>query len=226
MSGGIASSASATGAIETTGTSAVSSEGSSVSTSPSAGSGASGGSSSTGGVESPLVAFCRPPCDRASDCAGDGPYFDEDNYECVDGGCIWIGCTADSDCPDASQVCRPTDDGTGVYNFCVQSCENPDACGQGMGPYVPSNYSCIDGGCIFDGCSADAECEDVSPGTRCVPEQSKFCLRPCTVPGDCTTGAGAAWDADNFACERGVCVYLGCNGDRECDGEQVCQAPT
>lgn len=186
---------------------------------------ASGVGTSTGG-NSKLdpVAFCRPPCAQPIDCAGDGPYFDEDNYECVGGGCIWLGCVADSDCPDPSQVCRATDDGTGVDMYCVAGCASAGSCGQGMGPFVPSNYSCIDGGCIFDGCSSDGECEELSPGTRCVPELSKFCLRTCTEPEDCTTGTPAS-DGDNFECAEGVCVYLGCNGDRECDGEQVCQAP-
>jgi len=186
----------------------------------------SGDSGATGGAEPPAIAFCRQPCTSPADCAMDiGPAYDADHYECVDGGCVWIGCLDDTDCSDRTQVCRPNDDGTGIDNFCLQSCADSSSCGIGTGPYVASNYSCVDGGCIFDGCSSDAECDAASPGTRCVPALSKFCLRSCTEPDDCTTGVGAAWDGDNFECERGVCIYVGCNGDRECDDEQVCRPP-
>jgi hypothetical protein len=45
----------------------------------------------------------------------------------------------------------------------------------------------------------------------------KSCVYACTSPADCSTQpAGGVWDADNYACQNGGCVYIGCNDDAEC----------
>jgi hypothetical protein len=43
-----------------------------------------------------------------------------------------------------------------------------------------------------------------------------FCQIGCTAAADCTSGS-AAFDADNYRCEAGVCRYTGCNSDAECE---------
>jgi hypothetical protein len=37
----------------------------------------------------------------------------------------------------------------------------------------------------------------------------------CTVAADCAT-TSAAYDADNYACDSGLCHYVGCKNDAEC----------
>lgn len=50
------------------------------------------------------------------------------------------------------------------------------------------------------------------------PAAEKFCQYVCTTASDCVqAGANAITDADNYKCEDGKCVYLGCLSDAECD---------
>ncbi|MBR6421139.1 hypothetical protein IKS86_00290 [bacterium] len=62
---------------------------------------------------------------------------------------------------------------------------------------------------------ADKESEEPSPEE---PATEKFCQYVCTTASDCVpAGANAITDADNYKCEDGKCVYLGCLSDDECD---------
>ena len=46
----------------------------------------------------------------------------------------------------------------------------------------------------------------------------KYCVMGCSTASDCVpAGANAITDADNYKCEDGKCVYLGCLSDDECD---------
>lgn len=55
-----------------------------------------------------------------------------------------------------------------------------------------------------------------------------YCTAGCTTAADCATGgAGTILDADNYRCDAGVCVWLGCLSTQECmatypQGEYVC----
>ena len=43
------------------------------------------------------------------------------------------------------------------------------------------------------------------------------CIPTCSAPADCTTGQGpAVFDANHYACDSGICRYLGCATDQEC----------
>lgn len=42
------------------------------------------------------------------------------------------------------------------------------------------------------------------------------CVAACAVAADCSLGL-PAYDADNYACVAGGCVYAGCNTEAECD---------
>lgn len=53
------------------------------------------------------------------------------------------------------------------------------------------------------------------------------CVKSCIGVGDCSLGS-AAFDADNYSCTAGSCVYKGCNNDSECkssfsDPSYVCR---
>jgi|GEM_PF-1949903 hypothetical protein len=47
----------------------------------------------------------------------------------------------------------------------------------------------------------------------------KYCVIGCTTASDCVTGtdSNALFDADNYKCDSGKCIYLGCLSDAECD---------
>lgn len=185
--------------------------------------GAGDDATSTGAEIDVSVPFCRPPCLLPNDCAGQPPLYDAPNWACVDAGCVWLGCLDDGECA-LDQRCVALDDtGGGILQFCVASCVTSDDCGSGSGPYIAENYDCIDGACIFNGCGSDEECEAVSSGLGCFPRDADVCLQTCVDSSDCGSGA-AAWDADNYECIDGACIYLGCLGDSECDGDAVCVA--
>jgi hypothetical protein len=42
------------------------------------------------------------------------------------------------------------------------------------------------------------------------------CLETCSTRADCGVGTSPAYDADNYACEGGYCIYSGCLSDDEC----------
>lgn len=43
------------------------------------------------------------------------------------------------------------------------------------------------------------------------------CKQGCATANDCIiNGGGAAYDVDNYACNKGACDYTGCNSDAEC----------
>jgi hypothetical protein len=50
-----------------------------------------------------------------------------------------------------------------------------------------------------------------------------MCVPTCQTSEDCVLGAGAAYDADNYDCTDGECVWTGCNSNDECGQGQVCE---
>ena len=106
------------------------------------------------------------------------------------------------------------------------TCDAPADCDLGAGPaYDADNYACVSGGCVYQGCNTTSECQtlgdyvchDAGLGTR-------HCFPACAGPADCDLGAGPAFDADNYTCDEGACLYAGCNDTSECAalGDYVC----
>ena len=109
------------------------------------------------------------------------------------------------------------------------------ACGGGGGrragadasaPGTDASVVLPDGAVVFDASVPDS----ATPGTDAGPPPTplSFCQLGCTAAANCTT-ASAAFDADNYRCDTGRCVYTGCNGDAECaatfsDPRYVCRA--
>ncbi len=56
------------------------------------------------------------------------------------------------------------------------------------------------------------------PTDPAAPDMPTVCRAGCTTAADCVQGGGTltAYDADNYACESGVCRYTGCRSDTEC----------
>ena len=104
---------------------------------------------------------------------------------------------------------------------CYVQCSTVDDCVHPAAPFDADNYACEGSFCIYKGCNSTAECvEAVGPKYACAQypgTAQKDCHRQCSTVDDCVgSGTGAAYDADNFACEGGICVYKGCNSTAEC----------
>ena len=170
--------------------------------------------------------ICLPACTTVADCtAGTLPAYDADNYSCDAGGCVYNGCNNDQECADSSSgVCRPSS-GQGV-SYCTPTCATAADCDLGTPAYDADNYSCDAGACVFTGCNTDQECAASNVGTICHDFGSiRSCANPCSTAADCGQGV-PAFDADNYACESGICTYTGCNSDQECSASgsaQVCR---
>ena len=182
-------------------------------------SGGTGGSGSGGtGGSTTRPRQCSPGCTSAANCAiPNAPANDADNYACQNGACVYTGCLSDSECSSQNPgtVCRllaPIN----IKN-CIKSCKVPADCAQTAATYDADNYTCDSGACVYHGCNNDAECNKDYPGRVCRSEGTgdKSCYQTCTVAKDCAL-SGPAFDADNFACQGGICTYLGCNSDAEC----------
>lgn len=154
---------------------------------------------------------CLASCVRRADCAGEPPLFDEKNWECFEGGCVWLGCRHDGECGEGERCLLAEE-----VPICVSACQQSDDCGSGEGPFVPENYACSDGACEYLGCGADEECAQLEPSSLCFEEHGSACLQPCEVTGDC----GSA----ELTCADGACVPSGCIVDGDCEAGYVCRA--
>jgi hypothetical protein len=187
-----------------------------------AGTGTTGTGSDGGSV--PAVPGCQPACSTAADCdLGSAPY-DPDNYTCSDGTCHYQGCNSDPECQSTGNfVCR--DIGVTIP-YCVMPCSSPADCSSGQLAYDADNYACPDGHCVYLGCHSDTECQDVLASYVCRDGGSgvSYCMPSCSVPSDCDLSS-LPYDADNYICPNGGCIYTGCNSDTECQvlGDYVCQ---
>lgn len=122
-------------------------------------------------------------------------------------------------------------DGGGVsFPFCRVACSSAADCAQPSPAYDEDNYRCADGLCEYTGCRSDAECQAVfmSSGWVCRELGTlPVCQQACASAADCGQGT-AAFDDDNYACDGGVCRYVGCRDDAECaatfvDDRYVCR---
>ncbi len=194
----------------------------------------SGGStsSSSGGGGTVRPAVCTPLCVAAGDCATAGVVLlDEDNWSCDQGGCRYLGCQQDAECPpgpDAGWRCAPA---VGGLRTCRQACTTPADCpSQGGGLH---GWRCDNGSCVETGCQQDVDCAVIgdvhdagySCRTRRTPlgQPVMACVPRCTTASQCP---GAT--PDQMTCEDGTCLFVGCRNDAQCvnaetDGGLVCR---
>ena len=107
------------------------------------------------------IRSCVVPCVRPADCATPSPAFDEDNYECREGACIFTGCNSDQECAetfDDNHECLRYPGGN--LSICLQGCNRAADCDLGMPAHDADNYRCEEGICIYDGCRNDNECAE------------------------------------------------------------------
>jgi len=109
----------------------------------------------------PLPA-CVVACAVPTDCESPAPIFGADNYECIDGGCRWLGCNSAAECQmtfnDPTYVCEPQ---AGLpFNNCIRPCSAPTECAGATSPaFDADNYACNNARCEYLGCNNDAECD-------------------------------------------------------------------
>lgn len=193
--------------------------------------GSSGGSdASSGAGGAATIPSCYQTCAVPSDCGYDGvPTFDADNWTC-DGTCHYLGCLSDAECEatpsSMTPKCAPYSKGLALKS-CVRICSTASDCDQGIVGLKAVNFECDVGVCAYVGCATDGDCtngghcEDTSFGLR-------ICRQSCNAAADCVTAGSPLSDADNWACDRGVCSYLGCSSSAECtdaykSSDYVCQ---
>jgi hypothetical protein len=170
-----------------------------------------------GGESAPPT--CYEGCSTVADCALSVSAYDEDNYTCDGGACVYTGCNNDEECSffGENYVCADT---PGVAErYCQPSCTTVADCDLDIGTaYDADNYTCEAQVCRWQGCNSTAECvETLGSDYVCAATGGlDTCLLACSTPADCAQGS-AATDADNYACEDGACVYTGCNSDTECE---------
>lgn len=199
--------------------------------------GGGGGSDGGGGPDAapPPMPVCVASCGTAADC-GAGPagsIGDADNYSCDAGACVWTGCNSTAECVTAYGVTTVTCAAAfgSPTPTCWPTCATAADCGNAASPIAgEDNYACDGGMCRWTGCNDTAECTSAyqSSAYRCAAragQTTKNCWHTCTTPADCTVASGP-YDADNYACDDGLCAWTGCNSTAECatvDPDWICR---
>jgi hypothetical protein len=147
---------------------------------------------------------------------------DADNYACNTGKCEYLGCNSTAECTSAlmssSYSCVALSGAT--IKSCYPTCSTVADCAGPTALTDADNYACNGGLCEYLGCNSTAECTSalMSPDYSCVALSGasfKSCYPTCGTVADCA-GPTALTDADNYACNGGLCEYLGCNSTAEC----------
>ena len=182
--------------------------------------------------EEPAAAkFCQYACTKASDCltVTSNAIYDEDNYKCENGKCIYLGCLSDAECDEVygnvtaytGRVYRCNKNGAYGYPECTPTCSDVADCnlyGDGSTQYANDldNNKCENGLCVFTGCLSDAECEaSMYPsGYKCLPQEYsgktlKICTPACQTDTDCP-------QSGLYECKDSNCVMKSCESDEWC----------
>jgi hypothetical protein len=173
----------------------------------------------------PSTPACRETCTTAGDCVPASPsgLTDLDNYACEDQRCRYLGCRSTSECQtvynSTAYVCATLAGQT--IPGCHPTCGAPADCATPQSPILGAdNYACEAGRCRWLGCASTAECQEAygTAAWTCAPIPGaglKTCWPTCGSAADCA-GQPPLFDAENYACEAGRCVWTGCKSSGEC----------
>jgi hypothetical protein len=188
--------------------------------------------------QTPQIASCYKGCSSPSDCVVAGStLFDADNWTCKSNLCIYNGCNNDSECQSAymntAYACRVTSQ-TGGTHQCAHTCTTSADCATaGVALYDANHWNCESTSCVYKGCLAASDCTTLGSNYTCADLQGsiiKSCQKTCSASADCVVAGAAIYDADNWSCPHGLCVWDGCNNDAECQSSlmnnaYVCSQP-
>ncbi len=169
-------------------------------------------------------ASCQVPCDPngTNTCVtGDYCAAQLDGDGGIDGGICAIGCSGDSDCADAGQVC----------GLCAHTCIRPGSPDAGIGQACTMRANCPTGGqCLrasfgFPGgyctqaCSTGPNCS-CPTGSECLGSGgSGFCYTTCSVAAqDCSRNAAGYVCQPLDTTDVGACLPQ-CGTDADCQSE-------
>ncbi len=195
----------------------------------------SGGSTGSGGAGggSATMQSCYPTCVVVTDCMPASPntLYDADNYTCTDGKCSWTGCNNTDECTSTlgslTYVCATAQGAT--IRTCHPTCMTVADCAPSGSPplYDADNYACNEGRCEWTGCNDNTECASAfGASSTCVAQPgstAKSCVQTCATAEDCITAESPIYDADNYACNNGICAWTGCNDTAECTDTYMSQ---
>lgn len=175
--------------------------------------------------------FCQQACETASDCVqvSSNAVYDDDNYKCENGKCIYLGCLSDDECDEVygavtqatGKVYRCNKNGAYGYPECTPTCSSASDCdlyGQGTSEYAydSDNYKCESGLCVYTGCLSDAECKasTYSDLYKCIEQDYfgktlKICTVACQTADDCP-------EPGLYECRNSRCVTKSCESDEWC----------
>lgn len=100
---------------------------------------------------------------------------------------------------------------------CVKECSEPADCVE-VGAdklHRAANFDCDDGTCKYLGCTSAANCTEVYAASDYICSEQGECLYPCDSAADCALAEDDV-DENNWRCQNGGCVSLGCNDSLEC----------
>jgi hypothetical protein len=106
---------------------------------------------------------------------------------------------------------------------CVPVCSAAADCGSPGDPlYDPSHVACTGGQCVWQGCTSASACSAEAQGGNFVcqatPGSPPTCIPACHTPADCVppNNQSVLDNAAHYACNSGVCAWLGCASTAEC----------
>jgi hypothetical protein len=198
------------------------------------GGGGAGGGGAGGGA--PQLPTCQIKCAAPFDCATPTPATDEDNWDCVDTQCEYLGCNTSEECMETFQsgnyTCAKLP-GNAVAT-CNPTCAAPFDCATPTPATDEDNWDCVETQCVYLGCNTSEECMETfqSGNYTCAKLAGAAvatCNPTCARSFDCATESPLT-DVDNWTCVDASCVYLGCLSDQECmetyqNGNYLCVAP-
>lgn len=193
---------------------------------PNGGSAADSSATSDSAPPATPALACQIGCKVATDCAvANTPAFDADNYACKNGLCVYTGCNTDAECQQSMGGKDYACTSSNGLKSCHHTCATPADCATASAAFDADNYACASGVCTYTGCTSDDECQkSMKAPYACKPLNGlKLCQHACTQPADCAVDL-VGYDVSHFACDDGVCRYLGCAGDAEC--QQMLKQPT
>lgn len=113
------------------------------------------------------IPTCLLGCTTSAECSTGAAAFDEDNYGCASGVCVYQGCNDDEECAatfagpygcrDVAPPTTPVPIPVASRN-CVRLCTNREDCATDSAAFDGDNYECRSGACVYVGCHDDAEC--------------------------------------------------------------------